>query len=348
LGSGINEDILKNIGTHLINYDCNQDELETFIRSVPGSKYRTGIAIKMIDDLMQQHEKRHMSYHLRALSRIEENMKGIAPYLRDHVSHALMTFLLGIYLYENILKENYEVKIDPFQWKLAALFHDVAYVTEVMHKSNLKYFANALNTYKEKYEIDRKSITFKTVPMNLFELQNNINPLSLIGRRLYNWGINLDATALFYNMIDSCDLCHGMLGAVAMLYVIDVLYEKNNPERQDFFTDEPGWSQDNFTNDIIPACTAIFLHNLNPNLFGSDNKISLEAAPLAYLLKLSDSLQEWERPSQDNQQGYSGNLFQLEINGNKVILKAGIPEDRKTRIKNELQACIKEQLVVIR
>ena len=52
-----------------------------------------------------------------------------------------------------------------------------------------------------------------------------------------------------------------------------------------------------------------------------DARIDPEKAPLAFLLKLSDSLQDWERPSKINSTGLSANLFNIEIRNNKLIYR---------------------------
>ena len=75
--------------------------------------------------------------------------------------------------------------------------------------------------------------------------------------------------------------------ALTILYLIDLMYKKN-----------ACWNQDNFEKHIVPACSAIFLHNLEDVVFF--NTITIDTAALPYLLKLCDELQIWQRPKKGN------------------------------------------------
>jgi hypothetical protein len=130
-----------------------------------------------------------------------------------------------------------------------------------------------------------------------------------------------------------------MISGLSILYVTDMMYQKYNPSRlrNDIFQRHSNinWNQRYFEEAIIPACSAIFLHNLEKRCFQSA-KIIMKQAPVAYLLKLSDVLQEWERPSFEKKKGISPDRFRIDILDDRLIFRADLSEDRKTRLKDEL------------
>ena len=102
-----------------------------------------------------------------------------------------------------------------------------------------------------------------------------------------------------------------MLSALTIIFLIDRMYHKNNPRRK--YGTGTGWDETYFDNDIIPACSAIYLHNMKkPELF-SPKKINPCDAPVAFLLKLCDSLQEWDRPKNEFDRGFRSTEFNIEI-----------------------------------
>ena len=151
-------------------------------------------------------------------------------------------------------------------------------------------------------------------------------------------------------MIASGDICHGMISSLAILYVIDLMYQKYNPKRK--YSDIYGvrsninWNQTYFERDVISACSAIYIHNL-PNRCFADAKIDCSKAPVAFLLKLSDCLQEWERPSLTNPKGFSAAQFDIKIDNDQLIFHADISDDKKKKIKDEISSSLVAQDVQI-
>jgi hypothetical protein len=83
-----------------------------------------------------------------------------------------------------------------------------------------------------------------------------------------------------------------------------------------------------------------------PAKYFGEAKISLEKSPMAYLLKLSDCLQDWERPSKNNQKGFSASLYDIEIKNNKLIFYA--PPERQNKITDELEGCISLEHIIFK
>lgn len=126
-----------------------------------------------------------------------------------------------------------------------------------------------------------------------------------------------------------------MISALVLLYVIDLMYQKNNPRREykDIYSHRDGgrrinFNQENFEQKIAPACAAVYIHNLPDKCF-SKAKIDRSKAPVAFLLKLSDCLQEWERPSYKDHEGLSAERFDIKIENENLVFQAQIPLDQK-------------------
>lgn len=167
-----------------------------------------------------------------------------------------------------------------------------------------------------------------------------MNSFDLLQKYLDEWGICINASAVYNDNIQKGNICHGMISALCILYIIDLLYQKNNPSRE--VNDYSGWSQHYFAGDVVSACTAIFIHNL-PSKHFKHSKISLEKAPIAYLLKLSDCLQDWERPSHNNQQGFPANLYNIEVVNKTLNFSA--PKNRKEKIIDEVVSCLADEFI---
>lgn len=60
----------------------------------------------------------------------------------------------------------------------------------------------------------------------------------------------------------------------------------------------------------------------------------LEIAPLAFLLKLCDALQDWGRHSESDADGIPAEEYDIDIVNHKIIYRA--PMDREVRIRSAL------------
>ena len=142
-------------------------------------------------------------------------------------------------------------------------------------------------------------------------------------------------------MISSGQICHSIISSLSILYVIDLMCHKYNPSREyrDIY-DPPGinWNQSYFENDVVPACSAIFVHNL-PNRCFVGNPLDRARAPLAFLLRLSDCLQDWERPSADDPHGVPDIRFHIEIDGGRLVFSVD-DEDRRNEIASKIASSL--------
>ncbi len=172
----------------------------------------------------------------------------------------------------------------------------------------------------------------------------------MIQQQFEYWELNIDAVREYSRMQRSDKVCHGMISSLALLNVIDTMYQHFNPERQYKTFYSPGsyidWDQKYFEEDIVPACSAIFIHNLPLRCF-KNSKIDPFKAPLPFLLKLCDCLQDWERPSYKRQTGLPADLFDIQIQNNNILFHANVPKEEKDKIKESVYNCLETQSVQI-
>jgi hypothetical protein len=346
----INSILLETIEYHGFEYSCYLWEIQPFLEGQLRFENRRGVGEKIIGDILREHGKQELIGCLAELAKIETGFRELEPYARDHVVHALLTFILGIYINERFIKGNTHEGTMPsaFQWKLAGLLHDIGYPIEISMKV-MKPFVATVNRLRGDLG-ETRPVRFGILPDNLTQLSNQKDGLDLIQQQLTAWKLQIDARSEYASMIKSGIICHGMISSLAVLNVIDALYQKNNPRRR-FETmvsekDQLDWNQTFFEKDIVPACSAIFVHNLGLNSFRK-SKITLETAPLPFLLVLADSLQEWERPSFENPTGFPSDLFDIQISDNKLHFFANIPEKRKVRIRESLAGILEANNVFL-
>lgn len=313
-------------------YSCYQAEINDFVSFVGDFKKRQRMAMEMINNILTDHGKGELLKYVASLAEIEHGIKELQPLQRDHVVHALLTFVLGIYINETWMT----TKVDAFQWKLAALLHDVAYPAEISFKI-LGSIPKNMNKIACSLGFPDRRIKATTKLEGIEELSNGINGLDLMQAKIQQWGLNIDAHAE-YKMVSDNTPCHGVYSALCVLSVLDMMYQRYNPDRE--YRHIPGkhyhlnFDQSYFENDIVSACTAIFLHNLPPRCF-EKARIDKNRTPVCFLLKLCDVLQEWERPSGKDGRGFPGEEFAIEIT--EGVLKYFVPSNRKKRIYNGIE-----------
>ena len=118
--------------------------------------------------------------------------------------------------------------------------------------------------------------------------------------------------------------------------MIDLMYQEYNPKRIHKSIEKNGFdfNQKCFDKHVVSACSAIYIHNLPLKCF--KNKIDRNDAPVAFLLRLSDCLQEWDRPSGENTNGSSSNDFNIEFVDSDLIFNVNIHDnvEKKKIIEN--------------
>lgn len=337
----INQTLLNTIRPRLIGYGCNVNSIQDFMRPHTDFLARQDKAIRIIKTIMTSHGKKKLLPQVVELAKVEHGIRELELWVRDHVVHAMLTFILGIYINDEFMRYTFDHPVDHFQWKLAGLFHDIGYPAQVA-KDILEQFTRTINTIKDEIGVSAPDVSFRFVPVGIQNLRCDQNSFSLIQERIDEWSLSIDIVKEYNQMINTGNICHGMISALAVLYIIDLMYQKHNPKRDhtDIYSAKPylNWNQIYFERDVVSACTAIFIHNLSDRCF-QKSKIDRSKAPLAFLLKLSDILQEWERPSADNPKGLDGSKFDIRVvNDEVLVFHAIVSNKQKDKIKKDISS----------
>jgi hypothetical protein len=338
----INEVLLNGISKYLIKYDCSQEEIGYFLNFGGTFLERQRCAIHILEGIMTAHGKKELLRQVSELARVEYNIRELEPKSRDHVVHALLSSILGIYINENYLGKIHDITVDDFQWKLAGLFHDIGYPIEISVRV-MQSFADKINEIRRNFSDTRSDIYFQTVPVGLDNLENGVSSLDLIQKCLDGWGLKIDARKTYYEVNNHGKIDHGTISALSVLYLVDIMYQNYNPRREygDICKPETkiNFNQKYFEEDVVSSCAAIFIHNL-PKQYFSAAKIDLKKSPIAYLLKLSDCLQQWERPSREEPKGFTANQFNIEIIDKQLVFLANVSPDRRKNIEIEISSTL--------
>ena len=228
-----------------------------------------------------------MSKLLQLLSDHEFHSGELLSKHRDHYSHSVYVFALGLMLYANDKKikmaydsfyhtESYEEFLK--YWGLTALFHDIGYPFELAHQQIKSYTEDLWG---------EKSV------LSPFVSYDHMNGL-----------LTVKKDAIQLNQILSIGICDKLGYSYNEVNQILADRYKNKPEYMDhaYFSTlllarqfiESGQE---LYGPIVDVLTAIALHNsLNKfDLPKISKPISIEKHPLAYILMLCDELQCWDR-----------------------------------------------------
>ena len=258
------------------------------------------------------------------LSEFEENGSGLLMKHRDHYSHSVYVFCLGLAIYRSnkIYRETYMkfYEIENEQeaachflqyWGLASLFHDIGYPFELPFEQVCSYF-----------EVDGDSRE-KRPFVAYHELDSFIQLNKETQRKLGKaYGLGTEKTLRSTSELFAYAL-HQKLGEIYYFSEEEMLHylkqKPSEPNKFGHFMDHAYFSATmlfkklledvkvDFGNDwdiknLVDAMTAIILHN---SLYkfcvafykNQDANIRLQAEwhPLAFMLMLCDELQCWDR-----------------------------------------------------
>lgn len=265
------------------------------------------------------------------LSEFEANASSLLMKHRDHYSHSVYVFLIGLAFYDSsdnfraaykaaygflLQQEQLDFKLDQDlaahflkYWGLTALFHDIGYPFELAFEQVKSYFGNTI-----------QNVPYVTFCMNLpdSERYNKFLAKALYDELGEDYAKN--AQGKLFNAYESFLKEHsGTKDCGYLFYLEDVLRKKpEHPEKFGGFIDHAYFSatellktlervlEENELGEMYShALTAILLHNSLykfsiTNYKKKDNTgrhFTLQRSPLAYLLMLCDELQCWDRTS---------------------------------------------------
>ena len=299
-------------------------------------KDRQAKAIQVIDSILKYHGKGDIVPFLAELARIEPRIQELQPCVRDHVVHAVNTFLLGVYILRDInFPQGGRTRYgSSFMWKLTGPTHDLGYPIEIARNIQ-KPFWDKLNDILGSLNVPSPRVAQDAYPENLEALCNNVNGHTLVQDRLNEWALGIDVFQYYAWLKQENRTDHGVIGALAQLKVWDAVYQKNNPNRrrEDILVGGLNFNEENFALDIVLASAALFVHNIDRSYSGFKSKINFRIAPLAFLLFLCDTFQEWDRYSKHGEV-LSGEEFDIDCCGNSICLV--VPEQLEVKISDTL------------
>ncbi len=275
-----------------------------------GSGYEN---IKILLDLLKEYE--HLSGQLTQKQ-------------RDHYSHSVFVFTLGLAIYQmdNEFKCSYNsfynlnvqdgYKDFLYNWGLVALFHDIGYPFQLTFDQLKEYCVNFFSGNKNiPYVMYGNMPVLTEIPIDLrLSAQTLINKEVVSFDEMFAGWIS---KRLGYNeeqLIDnlkrrivnpSYSIDHGYFSS---LLLVNKMMEAC------------GFA---FTDSVLDVLTAILLHNsLNRYDIKEAEPISLNSHPLAYLLVLCDELQSWNRKGfgKDSKLDILPQNIDIEIQGNQYFM----------------------------
>ena len=258
------------------------------------------------------------------LSEYEANGSSLLMKHRDHYSHSVYVFALGLAIYET--NDRYRSAFQKFYhveagegmrtkncraanlfleyWGLTALFHDVGYPFELPFEQILSYF----EVGNENRGKDRPFLAYHAI--------ETLTRLDEYARgqleKLYHRSFATTDDLLAYDITQKLGKSYDFTEE----YMLDVISRKpTHPEKFGYFMDHAffsatrlfqelaGLKKKEFNKMQIDALSAIMLHNslfkFSISFYKDKEKrkppLKVELHPLAYLLMLCDELQCWDR-----------------------------------------------------
>lgn len=261
----------------------------------------------------------------------EETSGVLIPKHRDHYTHSVYVFILGLIIYsknevfrkmfdKSILKSSYldayKTKHEEFfyRWGIASLFHDIAYPLEISIKQ-INVYVDFISHHSED---SRNDLAIKMSIDNIDDFNSlpQIVPLPEFSAEFIKKYPNCEPL----NLSDSIDLLSHKLNTS---FGIDIMKSRaglNNfafKMQEGHFIDhgyysalivlrwyyfliqKERWNPVYFYYPIVDSASAILLHNYYRHVLMKEpfymGKLNAESHPIAFLLMFCDELQDWNR-----------------------------------------------------
>lgn len=338
-----------------INRLCFERELETFIDSgVAEDAYN--VYYCYLEMFFGHYGKSKKMVEL--LSEFESNGSSLLMKHRDHYSHSVYVFALGLAIYEtneayrNSFNEYYDLKDEKKAantflkyWGLTSLFHDIGYPFELPFEQVISY-----------YEVDNKqrgegSLYIAYHDIDLLTQLNDDEKKHL--KDLYQKEINTTEELFAYDLY----LKLGKIYDFKYEDIIEIIHNKPiKPNEFGYFMDHAYFSSlrlyhelveslgnENINKKHVDALSAILLHNslfkFAIAFYKSKNAkapLKMKNHPLAYLLMLCDELQCWDRTAygRNSRKELHPMAADFDFSDNKIKATYYYDEDELEKINN--------------
>ncbi len=324
--SGANRDIFTSIAGKLRDHGLKRRRIWEFLAcSTDEYARRQRLALRIVDDALALYNKRAFVQELSHLAEVERHLRAVNTRQRDHVIHAVSTLLVGIYLNEEL-----GLGVNHFRLTLATLLHDIAYPVEIGLRLIQGFEEHHRNLRRETH-VPSPHVSFAVDVSGIGDLCYGESSLDLIGDRLTRWRLRLDPREVCAVLTDQRRVDHGVLGALMLMKLVDMLYTKHNPDRN---TGTADWDYRYFKEDIVDICASVFLHNLKGNMLNG-NKLHCERNSLAFLLRLADELQDWGRPGGRRNRQRPPTGYSISVDSDKLGIK--VPHGRVSKMREAVE-----------
>ena len=301
-----------------INRLCLERELEHFIDSgVAEDAYN--VYYCYLEIFFGHYGKSKKMIEL--LSEFESNGSSLLMKHRDHYSHSVYVFALGLAVYDT--NENYREAFKKFYkltddrkaaitflefWGLTSLFHDIGYPFELPFEQVMAYYEVSRETRGK----DAVLLAYKDVSMLTKISVEAETTLEKMYGRSFTSTTELFAFEIYNKLGEIYDFSEDSM-------LVTLKTKPVNPENFGYFMDHAWFSANRLFQELtkpeseggvintelsqkhIDALTAILLHNSLYKFVVARNykkcplQVKMEWHPLAFLLMLCDELQCWDR-----------------------------------------------------
>lgn len=267
---------------------------------------------------------------LEILSDYEYHAASLLRKHRDHYSHSVYVFVLGLALYSscNIIKKSFsdyygcddssDIRFLHL-WGMTALFHDVGYPFEIAHDEIKTYISDIFPKQEDppfvSYANLNRFISFTEEQREYLEKRLTHENHCTMNDLLSFWlnkklGYDREKVeeVLKQEQVSPNFQDHAYFSSILL---IKFLFDNNRTQ--------------SFTMEMMDVISAILLHN-SLNRFHIDSfshPIGVDEFPLSYLLMLTDNLQDWDREAfgQKTKSDPQAWDVKLEITNNEVTIE---------------------------
>ena len=151
-------------------------------------------ALRIIHAILKPHGKALLGEAVAQVADVEPKVQDLQNWVRDHVVHALNTFLLGVYILKRVEFPSVQQRYKPrFRWKLTGPTHDLGYPIEIAGNIQKRYL-DAIEGEIDRHRSRSPSpkVQQEAFPENLGALCFSRSGHDLIQGRLDDWGLGID------------------------------------------------------------------------------------------------------------------------------------------------------------